>query len=92
MHRQLVNGSIGQDRTWTDSDGLTYTEAWRQEYGGNDCIFSAGRVEGHAIDTIYFLLEKQGHLDALFLLRPDEATALAIALMGAVWCQQMESA
>lgn len=89
VHRRLINGSIGQDRTWTDSDGFSYTESWRQEYGGNGCIFAAGQVEGHPVDTIYFLLEKNGQIDGLFLLTPDEATALAIALMGAVWVDQM---
>ena len=41
----MRNPSVGCERVWTE-DGLTFTEVIRQEYGGNNCVISAGFVEG----------------------------------------------
>jgi hypothetical protein len=41
----MRNPSIKSERIWTEA-GLTYTELIRQEYAGNNCVISAGFVEG----------------------------------------------
>ena len=74
-------------------EGLTYTEVIRQEYGGNNCIISAGFVEGDnkpEVDTIYVKLEKDNVYPTILLLRPDEAQALAWVSSGVVWSHLME--
>lgn len=68
-------------------DGLTYTETIRQAY--SNCIFSAGIVEGHPVDTLYIMLERNGKRDMLLLLRPDEAAALAWCLTGTLWTHEI---
>lgn len=70
------------EATWTEGK-LTFTEVIRQEY--DNCVFSAGNVEGHSVDTLYLKLERNGIVDTLLLLRPDEAAALAWCLSGALW-------
>lgn len=67
---------------WTE-DGLTFTELIRQAY--QNCVFSAGLVEGHPVDTLYLKLERNGQTDTFLLLRPDEVAALAWCLTGALW-------
>jgi len=71
----LNNKSIDFARTWKEN-GLSYSETIRQEYGGNNCVISAGFVEGHdkpEVDIIYVRLEKDGVEPTTLLLRPDEA-------------------
>lgn len=87
----ITNASIGERREFTTSDGLQFTEAWRQEYGGNNCVFAAGLVEGHPVDSLYLAIEKDGEQTMLLLLRPDEASAIVMALTGAMWTQQIET-
>lgn len=41
----MRNLIIGCERVWME-DGLTFTELIRQEYGGNNCVISAGKVSG----------------------------------------------
>jgi len=77
----MINQSI-ETVTWTE-DALTFTELIRQAY--SNCVFSAGMVEGHAADTLYLKLERNGTVDTFLLLRPDEAAALAWCLTGALW-------
>ena len=64
-------------KTWT-IDGLTYHESADLYYPANECHFSAGRVEGHAADSIYIRLEKDNDPahEIFILLRPDELAAL----------------
>lgn len=78
----VTNHSV-DDKVYTDGE-LTYTEIIAQEYGGNDCKFSAGFVD-HPIDTIYLRLEKPGVEPTLLLIRPDEAAALAWCLSGVLY-------
>lgn len=77
-----------QHREW-EIDGLKFTELCRQEYSTNNCVFAAGSVEGHPVDTMYFSMEKDGEPVTFILLRPDELTAIAWVAMGAVWSGQI---
>jgi hypothetical protein len=88
----LNNKSIDFARTWKEN-GLSYSETIRQEYGGNNCVISAGFVEGHdkpEVDIIYVRLEKDGVEPTTLLLRPDEAQALAWVSSGVVWSHLMQ--
>lgn len=76
-----------QKTTWTE-DGLTFTEAVRQEY--SNCVFSSGVVEGHPVDTVYLQLKRKGEAGSIFLLRPDEVAALAWCLTGVLWSLHIE--
>lgn len=69
---------------------LQLTELIRQEYSGNNCIFSAGSVEGHATDSLYLKLEKDGEAPTTILLRPDEAAAIVWCLSGVLWADLVE--
>jgi hypothetical protein len=78
--------------TWESENGLTYTEVARQEYGGNNCVFSAGFVEGESkpeVDTVYLRLEKDGVGPTTLLLRPDEMQSIAWLCSGTVWSHLM---
>jgi len=77
----MINQSVASV-TWAE-DGLTFAELIRQAY--QNCVFSAGLVEGHPVDTMYLKLERNGQTDTFLLLRPDEAAALAWCLTGALW-------
>ena len=68
-------------------DCYEYEELCKQEY--TNCKFSAGFVYGHPIDTLYLKIERDDNVDALILLRPDEATAIAWVLTGALWSNSM---
>ena len=88
----MINRAIGQNITYHDENGLIYTEIIRQEYGRNNCIISAGFVEGDNkpdIDTIYIRLEKDGVEPQTLLLRPDEAQTIAWGASGVVWSHLM---
>ena len=80
-----MNNQSG-DLVFTEDD-LTFTETIRQAY--TNCVFSAGLVEGHPVDTLYLMLERDGKRDTFLLLRPDEAMALAWCLNGALWSQEI---
>ena len=80
---RVTNQSRGEV-TW-DADGLHYTEMCAQEYGDNNCKFSAGAVEGHPIDTVYLAWEKDGDPGDMLLLTPDELAAISWVAQGAVW-------
>jgi hypothetical protein len=69
---------------------LTYREVIRQEYVENQCVFSAGFVEGHPVDTVYLKLEKGEEPPTTMLLRPDEAAYLAWLLNGVLWSELMK--
>lgn len=92
MEVMVINQSLDKETIFSDENGLTYTEIIRQEYGGNNCVFSAGFVEGESKpneDTIYVRLEKNGVEPTTLLLRPDEAQALAWIASGVVWSHLM---
>ena len=80
----VTNQSV-EDTIWT-VDGLTYTEIIKQAY--QNCVFSAGYVDGHPVDTLYLRFER-GDDDRIILLRPDEAQALNWCLTGVLWSVEM---
>jgi len=70
-----------------EHDGLLFTEVIRQEY--SNCVFSAGNVEGHPVDTMYLKLERNGKIDTFLLLRPDEMAAIGWLASGTLWSHHM---
>jgi hypothetical protein len=91
--RQMKNKSIESEKVWKEN-GLTFTEVIRQEYGGNNCIISAGFVKGRnkpKVDTCYLRLEKDNVEPTVLLLRPDEIQSIAWVTSGTVWVHLMTS-
>lgn len=89
----MRNPNVGIERVFKEG-GLTYTELIRQEYGGNNCVISAGFVKGKRkpkVDTCYLRLEKDGVEPTVLLLRPDELQSIAWVASGAVWSHLMDS-
>jgi hypothetical protein len=56
----------------------------------SDTVFSAGLVEGHAVDTIYLKLAREVEEPTVILFRRDEALAVLWVLSGALWSEGME--
>lgn len=83
----MKNPSIGDDVKWT-TDGLTFTEVIRQPY--SNCVFSAGIVDGHPVDTMYLRWVRDGENGGMLLLRPDEMAALAWCASGVLWTGLIE--
>lgn len=81
---ELTDSKLERPKVWIVS-GLTYAEIAAQPY--EDIIISAGKVEGHPVDTLYFRFERDGEPDkeVFVLVRPDEAAALIQVLSGALW-------
>jgi hypothetical protein len=73
-----------------EQGGLLYTELIKQEYGDNNCKFSAGSVEGHPIDTMYLAWGKDGDEGGMLLLTPDEITAIGWVAIGAAWSHLLD--
>jgi len=69
---------------------LQYHETIRQEYGGNNCVFSAGFVYGHPVDTLYIKMEKDGDKPTYWLFRPDEMACIAWLANGVLWSHEMD--
>lgn len=89
----MKNPSLKDARSFVE-DGNTFFELIRQEYGGNNCIISAGFVEGDnkpEVDTCYLRLEKDEAEPTTLLLRPDEIQCIAWVTAGAVWSHLMTS-
>lgn len=64
-------------KEWQEGE-LTFREMVAQPY--QDCVFSAGFVSGHPVDTVYLRWTRDDGSDAGgLLLRPDELAAIA-------WC------
>ena len=81
------------EKVWTEN-GLTSTEIIKQEYGGNNCVLSAGFVKGKnkpKVDTCYLRLEKDGAEPTVLLLRPDERQSIGWVATGTVWAHLMSS-
>jgi hypothetical protein len=82
--------------TTFEEDGLTFTEVIRQEYTGNNCVFSGGFVAGAdpACDTMYLRFEKDQedgtHAATSYLLRPDEMAAVAWVASGVLWSKHVD--
>ncbi len=87
----MDNKAVTAERKWSEG-GLVFSEVIRQEYGGNNCVISAGFVEGEnkpQVDTTYLRLEKDGVEPTVLLLRPDEMQSIAWVSSGAVWSHLM---
>ena len=69
---------------------MRYKEILKQEYVGNNCIFSAGFVSGHEVDTMYIRLEKDGKEPEIILLRPDEMACIAWLASGVLWSSEID--
>lgn len=55
-----------------------------------DCVFSAGLVQGIEPDTLYFMVKRDGQNEPYMLfLRPDEMQAIVWVCSGAMWSLQM---
>lgn len=78
----MKNKSIENPKQWTDGN-FEFTEIICQEY--QNCKFSAGKVEGHLVDNLYFQAEKDGIITTQLLLRPDEMAAIAWVTTGVLW-------
>lgn len=89
MAQRIRNGATAQETEW-ECDGLKFRELIRQEYGGNGCVFSAGQVEGHPVDTLYLRWLKDDEDGGMLLLRPDEVAAIAWCCTGALWSVEVE--
>ena len=76
-------------RTW-EADGLTFAELCTQPY--TNCVFSAGNVEGHPVDTLFLRWERDDGGGRMILLRPDEAAAIVHVLSGALWSELVNDA
>ena len=62
---------------------LVYTELVSQEY--QNCVISAGLVEGHPVDTLYLKFDRNTDEALTILLRPDEMAAIAWCASGSLW-------
>lgn len=78
------NSAIGNHREW-EENGFRFIEMCRQEYGGNNCVFSAGLIENHPIEQAYLKWEKDGDRGGMLMLRADELAAIAWVANGAIW-------
>lgn len=78
MANEIRNASINNDNEWTDEQGRKFTEMIRQEYTGNNCIFSGGTVEEceNPEDTMYLRWEKDGVEPTTIMMRPDEISSV----------------
>jgi hypothetical protein len=88
--RRIKNASASDTVEWTQ-DGLAFTEIIRQEYGANGCVFSAGMVEGHPVDTLYLRWLKDGDEGGMLLLRPDEMAAIGWLATGVLYSHHIET-
>ncbi len=64
-------------------------ELIRQDY--DDCSMSAGKVIGHATDTIYLKFERVREEPTWIYLREDEALSIMWLLSGALWSSSVAS-
>ena len=62
-------------------------EATNQPY--QDCIISAGLVNGAGVDTVYLRFARGDDEPSTFLLRPDEMLAVLHVGAGALWSAEM---
>ena len=62
-------------------------QATSQPY--QDCIISAGLVEGAGVDTVYLRFARDGEEPTTLLLRPDELLAVLYVGAGALWSAEL---
>lgn len=82
--QRAVNANIEDSQIW-EADGLRFTEMCRQEYAGNNCVFAAGFIKGHAIETVYLRWSKEGDEGGMLMLTADELAAIIWVGQGAIW-------
>lgn len=87
----MIKNMSESEVTWTDENGA-FRELVRQEYTGNNCVFSGGAVEGapHPDDVYYLRWSKDGVEPTTLLLRPDEVAAVAWLCAGLLWGHTIE--
>lgn len=85
MNTAPKNSSVGRDDSEWEQDGFRFIEKCRQEYAGNNCVFSAGLIEGHPIERAYLKWQKDGDEGTMLMLRADELAAIAWVATGAIW-------
>lgn len=83
-YRQLASNG------WVQVEGYQLFELARQEYGGNNCIFAVGLVEGYPPDTHYLWIEKDSAEPTILFFRTDELAAIAWLCSGALWSHLIE--
>ena len=66
-----------------EEDGLKFTDLINQPY--QNCVFSAGAVQGHETDTVYLRWERDDGTGGMIMLRPDELAAIAHLATGVMW-------
>jgi len=71
---------------------IVENELIRQEYAGNNSVFSAGTCDGAGVDTVYIRLEKNGEEPTQLFLRPDEMAAIAWLCNGVLWSLTVDDA
>lgn len=62
-------------------------QATSQPY--QNCVISAGLVEGAGVDTVYLRFARGDDEPSTFLLRPDEMLAVLHVGAGALWSAEM---
>lgn len=62
-------------------------QAVNQPY--ENCVISAGLVDGVEPDTLYLRFERDGDEPSTFFLRPDEMMAILHVGAGALWSAKM---
>lgn len=70
-----------------DELDLEYYEIAAQPY--LNCVFSAGFVRGHPIDTMYIKFDRPPEEPTIIVLRPDEMAALAWCITSTTWSHLM---
>lgn len=75
--------------TSPDADKLVFTEYLSQIYEHNNCVFSAGMVDGHPVDTMYLRWQKDGDDGMILLLRPDEMAAIGWLANGVLFSHHL---
>ncbi len=92
--RYLEASKLTDENGWFRFATFDMNECDRQEYTGNGCIFAAGHISEEsakpACDTMYLLLEKDGHDATIWMLRPDEMACIARIVSGALWSRLVD--
>ena len=70
----------------TKKTELVLEEEISQPY--QDCVISAGLVEGHPVGTHYLRFSRDGEEPTTIFLRPDETAAIAWVTAGLLWSHE----
>lgn len=83
----MIKNMSESDVVWEDDLRRKFRELIRQEYTGNNCVFSGGSVEGCEVpaDVFYLRWEKDNVNPTMLLLRPDEVAAIGWLCNGLLW-------